>query len=198
MSSKTIGIRDVAAAAGVSATTVSHVLNGVASARVSAETRARVQAAAEQLGYGPDRVARALRTRRTGLLGLICEDIGASPHAGRILLGADEAASSRGYNLLVINIPASSRAEYRTRCRILAPGPRHRDPAALRDGCPGHPKPDGRRGGKAGRCLYRRAADCPRLHADGPRIRGTPAGSRYAQRELLSGTVRELLRTVYS
>ena len=43
--SKSVGIKDVAAAAGVSVTTVSHVLNHVAYARVGAETRERVQEA---------------------------------------------------------------------------------------------------------------------------------------------------------
>ncbi len=44
---------------------------------------------------------------------MICEDIGASPHIGRIILGADEAARSRGYNLVIINVPSSSSAEPR-------------------------------------------------------------------------------------
>ncbi|MET4145318.1 LacI family DNA-binding transcriptional regulator [Arthrobacter sp. UYCo732] len=108
MSGKNVGIKDVAAAAGVSATTVSHVLNNVASARISRETRERVRSAAGQLGYGPDSVARALRTSRTALLGLAIEDIGAGPHAGQIILGADEAARARGYHLVVINVPASA------------------------------------------------------------------------------------------
>ncbi len=107
MRAKNIGIKDVAAAAGVSATTVSHVLNDVASARISQETRDRVRSAAGQLGYGPNSVARALRTSRTALLGLIIEDMGASPHTGQIISGADGAARTRGYNLLVINTSGS-------------------------------------------------------------------------------------------
>ena len=100
---KNIGIKDVALAAGVSATTVSHVLNDVAYARVSAETRDKVRSAAEELGYGPNRLAQALRSKRTGMLGLVSEDIATTPHAGRILLGADDAARARGYTLMVIN-----------------------------------------------------------------------------------------------
>ena len=50
----------VAAEAGVSVTTVSHVLNDVSYARISAETRAKVKSAAVQLGYGPNRLAQAL------------------------------------------------------------------------------------------------------------------------------------------
>lgn len=113
MSGKSIGIRDVAAAAGVSATTVSHVLNDVASARISPETRERVRSAAGQLGYGPDSVARALRTNRTALLGLVVEDVGTSPHAGQIILGADDAARARGYNLLILNTSGAAGPESR-------------------------------------------------------------------------------------
>jgi LacI family transcriptional regulator len=79
----TAGIKDVALAAGVFVITVSHILNDVAYARVSAETRNKVRSAAEQLGYGPNRLAQALRSRRTGMLGPVSEDIATTPHPGR-------------------------------------------------------------------------------------------------------------------
>jgi LacI family transcriptional regulator len=113
MINKNIGIKDVAVAAGVSVTTVSHVLNEVSYARISPETRDKVRTIAEQLGYGPNRLAQALRTRRTGMLGLVSEDIATTPHAGRIILGADEAAKARGYNLMIINTSGSARLETR-------------------------------------------------------------------------------------
>lgn len=113
MSNKNIGIKDVAVAAGVSVTTVSHVLNDVSYARISPETRDKVKSAAEQLGYGPNRLAQALRTQRTGMLGLVSEDIATTPHAGRIILGADEAARARGYNLMIINTSGSASPESR-------------------------------------------------------------------------------------
>ncbi|MCA4135214.1 LacI family DNA-binding transcriptional regulator [Arthrobacter sp. M4] len=113
MTNKTIGIKDVAIAAGVSVTTVSHVLNDVAYARVSPETRDKVKAVAERLGYGPNRLAQALRTQRTGMLGLISEEIATTPHAGRIILGADEAARARGYNLMIINTSGAASLESR-------------------------------------------------------------------------------------
>lgn len=100
---KSVGIKDVAAAAGVSVTTVSHVLNDVAYARVGAETRERVQEAAHRLGYGPNRLAQALRTQRSGMIGFISEEIATTPHAGRIILGAEETAKARGYNIMIIN-----------------------------------------------------------------------------------------------
>ncbi|GGJ31863.1 LacI family DNA-binding transcriptional regulator [Paenarthrobacter histidinolovorans] len=113
MSNKNIGIKDVAVAAGVSVTTVSHVLNEVSYARISRETRDKVRTAAEALGYGPNRLAQALRTQRTGMLGLVSEEIATTPHAGRIILGADEAAKARGYNLMIINTPGSASLESR-------------------------------------------------------------------------------------
>jgi len=103
MSNKPVGIKDVAAAAGVSVTTVSHVLNDVAYARVGAETRERVHEAAHRLGYGPNRLAQALRTQRSGMIGFISEEIATTPHAGRIILGAEETAGRRGYNIMIIN-----------------------------------------------------------------------------------------------
>ncbi|WP_258804475.1 LacI family DNA-binding transcriptional regulator [Pseudarthrobacter sp. NS4] len=92
----------------MSVTTVSHVLNDVSYARISPETRGKVKAAALELGYGPNRVAQALRSRRTGVLGLVSEDVATTPHAGRIILGADEAARARGYTLMVINTSGSA------------------------------------------------------------------------------------------
>lgn len=61
-------IADVAKAAGVSNTTVSHALTG--QGRINEETRQRVQAAADRLGYSPNMMARGLRTARTRLLAI--------------------------------------------------------------------------------------------------------------------------------
>ena len=63
-----VGIRDVARAAGVSRTTVSHALNG--KGRVAPATRDRILQIAEQLGYRPNVNALHLTQRRTGLLAL--------------------------------------------------------------------------------------------------------------------------------
>ena len=92
MAVRSAGIRDVARLAGVSVTTVSHVLNDTPHTRVADDTRARVRQAAKSLGYGPNRMAQALRTNRSGLIGLLSEDIATTPHAGRIILGAQNAA----------------------------------------------------------------------------------------------------------
>src|SRR5687768_16733934 len=62
-------IRDVAQAAGVSITTVSHALHGTRP--VAARTRVRIESAAAMLGYQPNRLARGLRTRRTHTVGML-------------------------------------------------------------------------------------------------------------------------------
>ena len=103
MTRKQVGIRDVAAAAGVSVTTVSHVLDDTPHTRTSEETRARVKEAAENLGYKPNRLARGLRTQASGMVGLITEEIAITPYAGRIIQGAQEAAAKRGLTLAIIN-----------------------------------------------------------------------------------------------
>ena len=103
MTVKSVGIRDVAEKAGVSVTTVSHVLNDTPHTRVAEETRVRVRDAARTLGYGPNRMAQALRTNRSGLIGLLSEEIATTPHAGRIILGAQDAAREHDLTLVIIN-----------------------------------------------------------------------------------------------
>jgi LacI family transcriptional regulator len=98
-----VGIRDVARAAGVSVTTVSHVLNDTPNTRTSEVTRERVRAVARELGYSPNRLARGLRTRASGMVGLLTEEIATTPHAGRIILGAQEEASRHNLTLAIIN-----------------------------------------------------------------------------------------------
>lgn len=97
------GIRDVALAASVSVTTVSHALSG--RGHVSAATRLRVAAAAAALGYAPNRIARALRSQKSNLLGFISEEIATTPYAGQILVGAQEAAAELGVMLMIVNVP---------------------------------------------------------------------------------------------
>jgi len=108
--SRPVTIREVAAAAGVSVTTVSHVLNGTVDKPVKDSTRLQVVAAAEQLRYEPNRLARGLRTRRSGLIGLLIENVGCSRYGGRLIEGAQRAAHDEGYTLMVASSPGGGLA----------------------------------------------------------------------------------------
>jgi LacI family transcriptional regulator len=94
---------DVAARAGVSVTTVSHVLNAAPGKRISPETRDRVRSAAEEMGYLLNGVARSLRTRRSHVIAMIGDEIAITPHAFGIIQGAQETASKLGWLLVHIN-----------------------------------------------------------------------------------------------
>jgi LacI family transcriptional regulator len=106
-----IGIKDVAAAAGVSTATVSHVLNRVEGKRISEETRQRVWRSAEELGYAPNGLARGLRTQRSQTIGFVSDEIATTPHAGRMILGAQEAAAAAGLVLLLVNTSGDAELE---------------------------------------------------------------------------------------
>lgn len=93
-------IRDVARLAGVSVSTVSYALNG--ERPISAETRARVLAAARGLGYQPNAVATSLKTGRSMTLGLIIPDI-LNPFFTVIAWAAEDAARAHGYSLMLCN-----------------------------------------------------------------------------------------------
>ncbi|MEU0090717.1 LacI family DNA-binding transcriptional regulator [Kribbella sp. NPDC006257] len=108
-----VGIRDVARAAGVSVTTVSHVLNETPHTRTSEATRDRVRSVARTLGYTPNRLARGLRTRASDMIGLLTEEIATTPHAGRIILGAQEEASRHNLTLAIINSHLDAGADAR-------------------------------------------------------------------------------------
>ncbi|WP_342373354.1 LacI family DNA-binding transcriptional regulator [Propioniciclava soli] len=96
--SRPAGMGDVAALAGVSHQTVSRVLNG--SPHVREATRDRVRAAMATLDYRPNLAARALVTRRSGLLGVLATGL---PHLGpsAVLAGIETAARAAGFTALV-------------------------------------------------------------------------------------------------
>lgn len=101
-----IGIKEVAAAAGVSVTTVSHALNG--KGRLPEETRERVRRIADQLGYRPNATARNLVVGKTGLLGLAVSQQGGPPLAvtdfayfAQLMMAASTEAIANGYALVL-------------------------------------------------------------------------------------------------
>jgi LacI family transcriptional regulator len=93
-------IREVAGRAGVSPTTVSHVVN--ATRFVSHEIRTRVKEAMAELGYHPNAVARSLRRGRTHTLGLILPD-SANPYFAELGRGIEAAAFGRDHSVVLCN-----------------------------------------------------------------------------------------------
>ncbi len=91
-------IHDVARVAGVSISTVSHVLNETR--RVEPATRARVVAAIAETGYRQDALARALRRSRTETIGLVVSDVGEPAFAGMIH-GVEQAAAALDLGLIL-------------------------------------------------------------------------------------------------
>ncbi|MDQ0867146.1 LacI family DNA-binding transcriptional regulator [Arthrobacter globiformis] len=108
-----VGIREVAKAAGVSVTTVSHALNDATSSRVKAETQQHVRDVARNLGYAPNRLASGLRNQRSQILGLVSDEITTTPFAGAMIRGAQDAAYERGYVVMVVNSGLDSELEHR-------------------------------------------------------------------------------------
>ncbi|WP_255491894.1 LacI family DNA-binding transcriptional regulator [Actinotalea sp. JY-7876] len=106
-----VGIKDVALHAGVSAATVSLVLNGRATTRIPATTQDRVRDAAQHLGYAPNTLARGLRTRRTHTIGFLSDRIATTPYAVRMIEAAQDAARENGHLLFLVSTGGDATAE---------------------------------------------------------------------------------------
>src|SRR5579859_5109450 len=89
---------DVARVAGVSQTTVSRVLSGAAP--VKEATRARVLDAIIQTGYSPNHSARAMRTRRTGTVGIVVSRL-TNPFYPELLEALNRALSAAGLRMIL-------------------------------------------------------------------------------------------------
>lgn len=93
-------IKDVALLAGVSFTTVSHVLNQTRP--VSEKARLRVLDAVAELGYVPSAVARSLRKSETGIVGVLVPTV-QNPFFAELVCGAEEACRQAGYSVFLCN-----------------------------------------------------------------------------------------------
>lgn len=93
-----VSIYDLAQRAGVAPSTVSKALHD--DRRISAATRARIQALAAELGFTPNSAAQSLTTRRTMTVGLIVRDY-ADPYNGMLMRSIESTALHAGYQLLV-------------------------------------------------------------------------------------------------
>jgi LacI family transcriptional regulator len=95
-----ITIYDIAEKAGVSAMTVSRVINN--NGRISEATRKRVRKVMEELHYIPNSMARSLVLQKTKILSLLITDI-TNPFYTTIARGAEDAAKKSGFRLLFGN-----------------------------------------------------------------------------------------------
>lgn len=105
---KRISSTDVARRAGVSQSAVSRAFSpgGI----ISAETRAKVEAAAAELGYRPNALARSLITKRTNMVALLTGDI-ANPHYARIINAFSLGLQKRGLHVLLFSLTEGQSVE---------------------------------------------------------------------------------------
>ncbi|GAA1008014.1 LacI family transcriptional regulator [Acrocarpospora pleiomorpha] len=102
-------IYDVARLAGVAPSTVSRVFNG---GSVAAEREALVRAAAEELKFVPDRIARRLNRKRSDLVALIIPDI-QNPFFTSLARGVEDVAQDAGLSLVLCNADDDERKQDR-------------------------------------------------------------------------------------
>jgi LacI family transcriptional regulator len=98
----TVTLRDVARRAAVHPGTVSRALNPDTRALVNEETARRVIAAAEELGYRPNPIARGLKTNRSYTVGVLIPDL-TNPLFPPIVRGIEDRLGEAGYTSLIAN-----------------------------------------------------------------------------------------------
>ena len=169
-------MKDVAERSGVSITTVSHVLErGSRQAGEPADPGARAQVA-EELLYRPNQLARGLRTQRSGMIGFLSDRVSTTPYAGRMIIGAQDAAAEAGCLLVLLNSGGDPGLEEReVEAMLSARWTASSTRSVLPPG--GHPaaEPFAGPGGAAGRSQRRRRPSArwcrTRSGARGPRSR---------------------------
>jgi LacI family transcriptional regulator len=93
-------MRDVAERAGVSVTTVSHVVNNTR--KVNPETKDRVEQAMLALGYRPNVLARSLRRGQSQTIGVILPD-NTNPYFAEVVRGIEDSSFFQGYSIILCN-----------------------------------------------------------------------------------------------
>jgi LacI family transcriptional regulator, galactose operon repressor len=114
---RAVSMADIARLAGVSVTTVSHVVNKTRP--VAPDTETAVLAAIAETGYIADNVVRSLRTAGTHTVGLAMSSI-SNPYFGNVVHGLEQAASRAGYSLLLADTHDEIRTELRAVSDLLS------------------------------------------------------------------------------
>ena len=98
---KYMGIKEIAKHAKASVTTVSYVLNGTGN--IGEQTKEKVLRIARENGYIPNQMAKGLRKSKSGIIGVIAEDI-TSFQTPRIINGINTFMEERGYHILLSDL----------------------------------------------------------------------------------------------
>ena len=99
---KRVTLKDVAAAAGVTAATVSYVINDKPGQTITPETRERVLRAVAELHYIPNVHARTLRKRSSPCVGVVIRKNLAVPRFAQVVYGIQARLAGRGRNVLLL------------------------------------------------------------------------------------------------
>ncbi|ODT13267.1 MAG: LacI family transcriptional regulator [Kaistia sp. SCN 65-12] len=103
MADAKVSMQDIATRLGVSVKTVSGALHG-GSIRMAEETRQKIKALADELGYKPNLVARGMRQGYLPILGIVADGLITQPFATEIMRSFDNAARADGLSVVVTNI----------------------------------------------------------------------------------------------
>ena len=93
-------MKDVARLAGVSTSTVSHVINN--NRFVSEQVRDRVEQAIRELNYAPSALARSLKIKQTRTIGMLLT-ASSNPFYSEVVRGVENSCYERGYSLILCN-----------------------------------------------------------------------------------------------
>jgi len=112
-----VRLKDIAAQAGVSVMTVSKVMRDAPD--ISAATKVRIRALAEQLGYTPDSVAQGLRNKTTKLFGLVIPAV-TNPVFARVVMAIEDQAYHLGYDVILAQTLNQPEREHAVIRRLLS------------------------------------------------------------------------------
>lgn len=101
MKEKKVTIRMVSEQANVSKTTISRFLNGKFE-YMSEETKEKIQKVIDELNYRPNRLAMGLKSKKSGLMGVIVADI-TNPFSSILVKGVNDACTENEYDVIIAN-----------------------------------------------------------------------------------------------